>query len=57
MYLIGFLLEVRITSSWQLLSKENESNELGIQIGSVGKGEGKLLLDGVEIKKTGYQHF
>ena len=39
------------------VNKENESNELGIQIGSVGKGEGKLLLDGVEIKKTGYQHF
>ena len=39
------------------VGKENESNELGIQIGSVGKGEGKLLLDGVEIKKTGYQHF
>ena len=28
------------------VDKENESNELGIQIGSVGKGEGKLLLDG-----------
>jgi len=39
------------------VGRENESNELGIQIGSVGKGEGKLLLDGVEIKKTGYQHF
>ena len=39
------------------VGKENGSNELGIQIGSVGKGEGKLLLDGVEIKKTGYQHF
>ena len=39
------------------VGKENESNELGIQIGSVAKGEGKLLLDGVEIKKTGYQHF
>jgi thiamine-monophosphate kinase len=39
------------------VGKENESNELGIQIGSVGKGEGKLLLDGVEIKKAGYQHF
>ena len=39
------------------VGKEYESNELGIQIGSVGKGEGKLLLDGVEIKKTGYQHF
>ena len=39
------------------VDKENESNELGIQIGSVGKGEGKLLLDGVEVKKTGYQHF
>lgn len=39
------------------VGKENESSELGIQIGSVGKGDGKLLLDGVEIKKTGYQHF
>jgi thiamine-monophosphate kinase len=39
------------------VDKENESSELGIQIGSVGKGDGKLLLDGVEIKKTGYQHF
>ena len=39
------------------VGKENESNELGIQIGSVEKGEGKLLLDGVEIKKSGYQHF
>jgi len=39
------------------VGKENESNKLGIQIGSVGKGEGKLLLDGVEIKKSGYQHF
>ena len=39
------------------VNKENESNELGIQIGSVGKGEGKLLLDGVEVKKSGYQHF
>ena len=39
------------------VGKENESNELGIQIGSVGKGEGKLLIDGVEIKKSGYQHF
>ena len=39
------------------VDKENESNELGIQIGSVAKGEGKLLLDGVEVKKSGYQHF
>ena len=39
------------------VGKENESSELGIQIGSVGKGDGKLLLDGVEIKKMGYQHF
>jgi thiamine-monophosphate kinase len=39
------------------VGKENESNELGIQIGSVEKGEGKLVLDGVEIKKSGYQHF
>ena len=39
------------------VDKENESSELGIQIGSVDKGDGKLLLDGVEIKKTGSQHF
>ena len=39
------------------VDKENESSELGIQIGSVDKGDGKLLLDGVEIKKIGYQHF
>ena len=39
------------------VGKENESSELGIQIGSVGKGDGKLLLDGVEIKEAGYQHF
>ncbi len=39
------------------VGKENESSELGIQIGSVAKGEGKLLLDGVEVKKSGYQHF
>lgn len=39
------------------VGKENESIELGIQIGSVGKGDGKLLLDGVEIKEAGYQHF
>jgi thiamine-monophosphate kinase len=39
------------------VGKKNESDELGIQIGSVEKGEGKLLLDGVEIKKSGYQHF
>lgn len=39
------------------VGNENESNELGIQIGSVAKGEGKLLLDGVEVKKSGYQHF
>ena len=39
------------------VGKENESSELGIQIGSVDKGDGKLLLDGVEIKEAGYQHF
>ena len=39
------------------VDKKNESNELGIKIGIVEKGDGKLLLDGVEIIKTGYQHF
>lgn len=39
------------------VGKENESSKLGVQIGSVEKGDGKLLLDSVELKKTGYQHF
>ena len=39
------------------VGKENESSKLGVQIGSVEKGDGKLLLDTVELKKTGYQHF
>ena len=39
------------------VDKKNESNELGIKIGIVEKGDGKLLLDGIEIKESGYQHF
>ncbi len=39
------------------VGKENESSKLGVQIGSVEKGDGKLLLDSVELKKAGYQHF
>ncbi|MDA3030036.1 MAG: thiamine-phosphate kinase [Actinomycetota bacterium] len=39
------------------VGKENESSKLGVQIGSVENGDGKLLLDSVELKKTGYQHF
>ena len=30
---------------------------IGIQVGKVEKGTGQVLLDGNEIKKTGYQHF
>lgn len=39
------------------VDKENASSELGVQIGIVEKGEGKLLIDSVELKKAGYQHF
>ena len=39
------------------VDKKNESNELGIKIGVVEKGDGKLLLDGIEVKESGYQHF
>ena len=39
------------------VGKENESSKLGVQIGSVEKGDGKLLIDSVELKKAGYQHF
>jgi thiamine-monophosphate kinase len=39
------------------VDKKNESNELGIKIGTVEKGDGKLLLDGIEVKESGYQHF
>ena len=39
------------------VDKKNESSELGIKIGTVEKGDGKLLLDGIEVKESGYQHF
>ena len=39
------------------VDKKNESSELGIKIGIVEKGDGKLLLDGIEVKESGYQHF
>jgi len=39
------------------VDKKNERSELGIKIGIVEKGDGKLLLDGIEIKESGYQHF
>jgi len=39
------------------VDKKNESNELGIKIVIVEKGDGKLLLDGIEVKESGYQHF
>ena len=34
------------------VDKKNESNELGIKIGIVEKGDGKLLLDGIEVKES-----
>ena len=39
------------------VDKKNERSELGIKIGIVEKGDGKLLLDGIEVKESGYQHF
>ena len=39
------------------VDKKDESNELGIKIGIVEKGDGKLLLDGIEVEESGYQHF
>ena len=39
------------------VDKKNECSELGIKIGIVEKGDGKLLLDGIEVKESGYQHF
>ena len=33
------------------------NNELGVQVGVVEEGAGKVLLDGVEVKGGGYQHF
>ena len=39
------------------VDKKNESSELGIKLGIVEKGDGKLLLDGIEVKESGYQHF
>jgi thiamine-monophosphate kinase len=31
--------------------------DLGIKVGEVVSGDGKILLDGKEVKKSGYQHF
>ena len=32
-------------------------DDLGIKVGEVVSGDGKILLDGKEVKKSGYQHF
>lgn len=32
-------------------------DDLGIKVGEVVSGDGKILLDGNEVKKSGYQHF
>lgn len=39
------------------VNKTNANSDLGIEIGRVEPGDGKLLLDGVELKNSGYQHF
>lgn len=39
------------------VNKTNANSDLGIEIGRVESGDGKLLLDGVELKNSGYQHF
>ena len=39
------------------VSPADAGEGIGIQVGRVEKGSGEVLLDGVGIKKTGYQHF
>jgi thiamine-monophosphate kinase len=39
------------------VNPKNAGSDLGIKIGEVIKGDGKVLLDNQEIKRAGYQHF
>ena len=39
------------------VNPRDASSDLGIKIGEVIKGDGKVLLDNQEIKRAGYQHF
>jgi thiamine-monophosphate kinase len=39
------------------VNPKDASDELGIKIGEVIEGNGKVLLDNQEIKRAGYQHF
>ena len=39
------------------VNPKDASDELGIKIGEVIAGDGKVLLDNQEIKRAGYQHF
>ena len=39
------------------VNPKDASNELGVKIGEVVAGDGKVLLDHQEIKRAGYQHF
>lgn len=39
------------------VNPKDASKELGIKIGEVVAGTGKVLLDNLEIKRSGYQHF
>ncbi len=39
------------------VNPKDASSELGVKIGEVVAGDGKVLLDHLEIKRAGYQHF
>ena len=39
------------------VNPKDASDKLGIKIGEVVAGNGKVLLDNQEIKRAGYQHF
>jgi len=39
------------------VNPKDASNELGVKIGEIVAGDGKVLLDNQEVKRAGYQHF
>ena len=39
------------------VNPKDAKNELGVKIGEIVAGDGKVLLDNKEVKRAGYQHF
>jgi thiamine-monophosphate kinase len=39
------------------VNPDKANNDLGIKVGEVVSGDGRILLDGKEVEKSGYQHF